>query len=85
MAISGNNSTIYTKSTVSEVLNNGSTVLIDGGVSLRLDTVEGSPGQVGVTVLSSTSALYYSNNWTIVNNAWRTGTEVLSTGSISVE
>jgi hypothetical protein len=85
MAITGNNSTIYTKATVYEVLN-GSTVAIDGGVSLRLDTVEGSPGQVGVTVLSSSSVLYYSNNWIIVNNAWRTGTEALSIGSsISVE
>jgi hypothetical protein len=80
MAVSGKNSTIYTKSTVYEVLNNGSTVAIDGGVSLRLDTVDGSPDQVGVTVLSSTSVLYYSNNWTLFNNAWRTGPEALSHG-----
>jgi len=84
MAVSGKNSTIYTKSTVYEVLNNGSTVAIDGGVSLRLDTVDGSPDQVGVTVLSSTSVLYYSNNWTLFNNAWRTGPEALSTGSVDV-
>ena len=84
MAVTGNTSTIYTKSSVYKVLSNGSTVGIDGGVSLRLDVSDG-PDQVAFTVLSSTSTLYYSNNWMVVNNAWRTGLEPLYSGGVMVQ
>jgi hypothetical protein len=52
---------------------NGTTVTIDGNVTLRMDVTENVPatqtspaipGSVGFTVLSSKdSSLYYSSNW----------------------
>ncbi|HSC11665.1 MAG TPA: Ig-like domain repeat protein, partial [Rhodanobacteraceae bacterium] len=66
----GQSATVYAKASMYEVLNNGSTVAIDGNVTLRMDIVETGPGSpaspalVGFTVLSSKdSSLYYSNNW----------------------
>jgi hypothetical protein len=83
LSVSGKNSTIYTKADVTKILNNGTTVLIDTGVSFRMDAVDGSPDAVGFTVLSSKdSALYYSNNWVIVNKAWRTAPEAVAPGAV---
>ena len=80
MSVTGTNdknATIYTKATIYKVLNDGSTVTIDGNVTLRMDIVEYQSGtltdRVGFTVLSSkTSELYYSNNWVLVGNVWKT-------------
>ena len=42
--------------------------------------------QIPVIMLSSKDgSLYYSNNWIIVNNAWRTGPESLTTGGVNVD
>jgi hypothetical protein len=84
MAVKTNTATIYTKATVYEVLNNGTTVTIDGNVTLRMDVQDG-PDLAGFTVLSSKdSTLYYSNNWVIVSNAWKTAPELV-TGMVMIQ
>jgi subtilisin family serine protease len=71
-------STIYTKSTVYKVTPSG-VQTIDGNVTLRIDSEDGAPDKVGVTVLSSRdSTLYYSNQWLLVpgsnggQSVWKT-------------
>jgi hypothetical protein len=82
MAVSGGASTIYTKASIFKIID-GSTVTIDGNVTLRMDVQSASPGMVGFTVLSSKdSTLYYSNSWMISNNAWRTQVEMVEPGSV---
>jgi hypothetical protein len=74
-------STIYTKSTVYRVMPDASVVTIDGNVTLRIDTSDGSPDKVGVTVLSSKdSTLFYSNQWLLQSNVWKTVTEAVNAG-----
>ena len=92
MAITGSgnsqSATIYTKSSMYEVLNNGTTVAIDGNVTLRMDIVEGSPAaQVGFTVLSSKdSSLYYSNNWLLTGSppVWKTVVEGTDNAPVTI-
>ncbi len=63
--------TIYTKASIFKVAADGSSVGLDGNVSLRIDVLDGkyaqSPAvasQIAITALSSkNSALWYSNNW----------------------
>ena len=69
--------TVYTKASISKVLADGSVVTIDGNVTLRMDMVEyvnpAMKDQVGFTVLSTKdSSVYYSNNWGLVGNVWKT-------------
>jgi len=98
MAVTGTgdsqSATIYAKSSMIEVIN-GTTVTIDGNVTLRMDVTEGkpgNPGSVGFTVLSSKdSSLYYSNNWQSVppttppggQNVWKTVLEDF-TGTVMI-
>jgi len=78
-------STIYVKASVAKVLADSSVVTIDGNVTLRVDIADGSPDKIGFTVLSSKdSVLYYSNQWVIEANAWRTAVETLKTGTVTV-
>jgi hypothetical protein len=73
-----NTATVYTKATVYKILGDGSSMTIDGNVTLRMDVADGktySTDQVGFTVLSSkTSTLYFSNNWVYdsATKSWRT-------------
>jgi hypothetical protein len=87
-------STIYTKASIYKVLSNGSQVAIDGGASFRIDSLDSNsmspPDQIGFTVLSSGSVLYYSNNWVLTTqpggqNVWKTVTEVLKTGGLQIQ
>ncbi len=74
-------STIYTKATVDKLLPDGTTVNIDSGVTLRMDSVDAAADQVGFTVLSSkTSEIYYSNQWVLDAgaNAWKTVPEAIN-------
>lgn len=61
------------KASVWEVLADGSTVSIEGGVSLRVELVDGAPDRAAFTVTSAkTSALFYSNWWVKSGKAWKT-------------
>ncbi len=85
----GKKSTIYTKSSVTKILANGTSVAGEGGVSLRMDITDNTTGtdQVGFTVLSSSnSQLFYSNNWALdsATNAWRTVVQNILSGSVTV-
>jgi hypothetical protein len=76
--------TVYTKASIYKILDNGQTVGVDGGVSLRVDAHEGCLNNpcsgtggdtIGFTVMSSKdSALYFSNNWAYASDtrSWRT-------------
>jgi hypothetical protein len=71
------NTTIYTKASIYKILPNGTTMSVDGNVTLRVDAYDGKSGgdKIGFTVLSSKdSSLYYSNNWQYDSTAkaWRT-------------
>ena len=58
-----------------------SVVTIDGNVTLRIDASDGTPDKVGVTVLSSKdSTLFYSNQWLLQSNVWKTVTEAVNAG-----
>lgn len=59
---------------------------VDGNVTLRLDVVDaGDNDEVGFTVLSSkTSNLYYSNQWMLVGRVWKTVTQPLETGGVTI-
>ncbi|HEX3123614.1 MAG TPA: kelch repeat-containing protein [Rhodanobacteraceae bacterium] len=95
MAITGSgasqSATIYTKSSMYEVFSNGTSVAIDGNVTLRMDIVEGSPAaQVGFTVLSSKdSSLYYSNNWQLVptsgQSVWKTVVQGTDNAPVTID
>ena len=80
--------TIYTKASAYEALSNGTSITIDGNVTLRVDVVEGAtPSQslIGFTLLSTKdSALYYSNQWVLDSSAWKTVVEQI-TGMVMVE
>lgn len=61
------------KASVWQVLADGSTVSIEGGVSLRVELVDGAPDRAAFTVTSAkTSALFYSNWWVKSGKAWKT-------------
>ena len=77
----GKRSTIYAKATL---YRNG--VSLDGGVTLRMDSVDytstSTADEVGFTVLSSKdSNLYYSNKWVLDSaaNAWKTVVQAIIT------
>ncbi len=76
--------TIYTKSNVVRVTESGSEN-IEGNVSLRMDiTGTGPTSKVGFTVLSSsTSNMFYSNNWVLSNQTWNTVPQLIKSGSIT--
>ena len=87
-------STIYTKCSLYKLLTNGSQVAIDGGASFRIDCSDSNTSmpadQIGFTVLSTSSTLYYSNNWLNVpqppgQNVWKTVMEDLKSGGLSVQ
>jgi hypothetical protein len=79
---------------VYQILADGTTVTIDGGVSLRVDLqtdptkgITSLDNQVGFTVLSSkNSTLYYSNNWAFdtATSAWKTKTQKIKSGCLVV-
>ncbi len=72
----GKKSIIYTKSSINKVVN-GTTVTIEGNVSLRVDITDyastATPDEIGFTVLSSSNSnLFYSNRWVLESGAWKT-------------
>ncbi|MFZ5854973.1 MAG: S8 family serine peptidase [Chloroflexota bacterium] len=80
--------TIYTKASVYRV-DGGVVTTLDGGATLRLDVLDKAGGttldEVGFTVLSSkTSTLFYSNRWVLDSSVWKTRTQTLVIGTITI-
>ena len=80
-------STVYTKASISR-LDGGVVTAIAGSATLRVDVLEPSTGpansEVGFTVLSSSSKLFYSNRWVLENNTWKTKTQTLEAGAVDI-
>jgi hypothetical protein len=80
--------TVYAKGNISRIQDDVVTA-IDGNITLRMDIVDydttSSPNEIGFTALSSKdSKLYYSNRWVLENNAWKTKTEAIKTGTLDI-
>jgi len=90
----GKKSIIYTKSSISKILNNLTSVSIEGGATFRTDIIDYTSGtalndEVGFTALSAqTSNLHFSSNWMLVGTggaaAWQTVTQKLASGCVKI-
>jgi hypothetical protein len=82
-ANAGDSAILYAKASVYRVAGEATTSL-DGNVTIRVDGVEGAPGAMGFTVLSSKdSTLFYSNRWMLDGKTWKTVPEAV-TGTVQI-
>ncbi|MFM9063867.1 MAG: hypothetical protein ACKOOI_12655, partial [Pirellula sp.] len=80
------NGTIYTKASATRINADGSTTVLEGNISLRVDLSENSNGMAAITAMSSSSQLLYSNDWFYDSDirGWRSRLQAVKSGLIQI-